>query len=539
MGTPIQIESRAAYSASAAKNSTLTWALLLLPFAWLWFHLIDNLRLQWSTDPQYSYGLVVPLLAAGLLFRRWQRYSGVPLQIGEFRNSRLLIAAAIFAAFWYLPTRLVEEATAEWRPIGWMLAIQTIGLTFYAMYLLKGGNFVRRYAFPICFFLTAVPWPTYFETPIIQHLSRANATIVVNVLSILGIPAVQHGNVIEVSTGMVGINDACSGIRSLHSCLMISLFLGEFYFMNWTRRLWLVAGGFILAMAFNVCRTSLLTYLAAKKGIAAIAQYHDEAGITILLACTATLWGVSYLVSLLPKHSSAAANTPGASGQSHDGAQRLQSFKSLAMSLIVWVVLVEAGVYLWYSIREAHIQPGPKWSLTLPEDDPTFKSLPVTPEEHELLRFDDAKQGQWSEPDGTVWQAFYFNWLPGRVAGYLAKRHTPDICLPAIGMQMTAGPTLMMLNIDNVDLPVRSYIFTGPQGAMHVYQCHWEPGVGKDAYVDESSRLSLIRSVWTTRGNKGQKVIEIVISGYDNDETAKEALVRELQKLIKVEKTQA
>lgn len=538
MDTSLPLESRPAATAGGLKHSALVWILLLLPLGWLWFHLIDNLRLQWTTDPQYSYGEVMPLLTAGLLIRRWHRFSGVPLQYDGLKNSGLLLAFIGFLIFLYLPVRLLEEAVPEWRPIGWVLAVQTIGLTLYSLYLLKGWNGVARYAFPICFFFTAVPWPTFFEQPIIQHLSRANAAMVVNVLSVLGVPAIQHGNVIEISTGVVGINDACSGIRSLQSSLMISLFLGEFYFMNWKRRLALVFSGFLLAMFFNVCRTSFLTYLAAKHGIAAIAKYHDETGLTILLACTATLWAVSFVLSIFPKNPSAPEKTPPTTANHESDGPRFQAFKFLALGLVIWVVLSEVGVNLWYSIREAKITPGPAWSLVLPQDNPTFKSTPFTPEEHTLLRFDDGKQGQWEEGDGTVWQAFYFDWLPGRVAGYLAKRHTPDICLPAEGMTITSGPTLMMLTIDNIELPVRCYVFTGPDGPLQVFQCHWEPGVGKETYANESSRFNLIRSIWAGRGNKGQKVIEIVIAGCHDSDSAKEALARELQKLITVGKSQ-
>ncbi len=537
MGTPMHVESSPVQPPVAgAKQSTFKWVLLALPFAWLWFHLIDNLRLQWGTDPQYSYGLVVPLLAAGLLLRRWQRYSKASLSTGEFKNPGILVALAVLTALTYLPIRLIEEATPEWRPIGWVLAFQTIGFTFYALYLLKGWQTVKRYAFPILFFLAAVPWPTLFEQPIIQGLSRANAAMVVNVLGFIGIPAIQHGNVIQISNGYVGINDACSGIRSLHSCLMISLFLGEFYFMNWTRRILLVPAGFLLAMFFNCCRTSLLTYVAASKGVDAISQYHDEAGVTILFACTATLWGVSYLISLLPGSAPAEVKAT-ISEKDSNAAQRLHAFATLAFSLIVWIVLVEVGVQLWYNIRESHIKPGPQWTITLPESNPTFKGVPVTPEEHELLRFDNIKQGQWQETDGTSWQVYYFDWLPGRVAGYLAKRHTPDICLPATGLTMASGPTLTMINIGDLKLPMRSYKFDTSTGPMLVFQCHWEPGVDDEKYVNESSRFNLIRGIWAGRGNKGQKVIEIVITGYDNPDAAREALVHQLEKMIKIEKS--
>jgi hypothetical protein len=175
--------------------------------------------------------------------------------------------------------------------------------------------------------------------------------------------------------------------------------------------------------------------------------------------------------------------------------------------------------------------------LAFPQADSTFKSLSFTPEEHELLRFDDGQQGQWQETDGTVWQAFYFNWLPGRVAGYLAKRHTPDICLPATGMTMLSGPTLTMLTVHDIVLPMRGYVFAGPNGSVYVFQCHWQPGEDNEAYANESSRFNLIRSIWAGRGDKGQKVIEFVITGYDNPDSARDALVRELQKLIKVEKS--
>ncbi|HEY1662556.1 MAG TPA: exosortase/archaeosortase family protein [Verrucomicrobiae bacterium] len=524
------------------KHSTLRWLMVLLPFAWLWFHLIGNLRLQWGTDPQYSYGLVMPLLTAGLLIRRWYRFSGVPLPDDDSKKSPLWAGLIVCLTFPYLPTRLLEEAVPEWRPDGWLLAIETIGLTLCAIYLAKGRAGVLRFAFPICFFFTAVPWPTLFEQPIIQHLSRINAGMVVNVLGILDVPAIQHGNVIEVSTGLVGINDACSGIRSLQSSLMISLFLGEFYFMNWTRRILLMLTGFILAMFFNVCRTSLLTFLAAKKGIAAIAQYHDEAGVTILLACTATLLGVSYLASVWRKHSATGrANITLPPPISHFprlfSSSPSRRLRSLAFGLIIWILFVEAGVATWYYICDSHIKAGPAWSISLPESNSTLKSLPFTPEEHELLRFDDGKQGQWQEADGTVWQAYYFDWLPGRVAGYLAKRHTPDICLPAMGLNMVSGPTLTMLNVHGLVLPMRGYVFAGPNGPLQVFQCHWQPGEDSKAYAYESSRFNLIRSIWAGRGDKGQKVIEIVITGYDNPDSAREAMVRELQQLIRVDKT--
>jgi len=201
-----------------------------------------------------------------------------------------------FLAFLYLPTRLIVAAVPEWRPIQWSLGIEVIGLTLYVIYVGMGRGWLRQLAFPICFFFVAIPWPSPIENPIIQHLTRASAAIVIELLGWVGVPALAHGNVIEVSTGMVGIDEACSGIRSFQSSLMISLFFGEFYRLSHWRRGLLVPMGFVFSVAFNVCRMSLLTLVAAKKGVAAISQYHDEAGITIAILCTLALWGVAILL---------------------------------------------------------------------------------------------------------------------------------------------------------------------------------------------------------------------------------------------------
>ena len=545
------------------RNYRPAWklAFLAVPFGYFWFRLLNNLRSEWATDPQYGYGWLVPILALGLLLRRWHRavsshIQNEPAGSNLFpHNRRILLVLFAGLAFLYLPTRLVEAATPEWRPIQWLLGIEAIGLTLCAIQMESGKRWLRQLAFPICFVLVAIPWPTLIETPIIQGLTRINAGIVIEVLGVLGVPAIQHGNVIEVATGLVGIDDACSGIRSFQSSLMISLFLGEFYWLSRTRRLFLIPACFLLAIAFNVCRTSILTMIAAKKGTAAIAEYHDNAGIAILLACFAATWGVALLFRSRGRDTTNPelqdADEP--NRRAENGVKRTHNFaweskeqigapggggsilNRFALGLLVWLVLVEAGVELWYRIRESQLKPGAAWSVTFPENNPTFKTLPITEKTRYLLRFDDGKQGQWSDSDGAVWQAFYYDWSPGRVAGYLAKRHTPEICMPAVGYTLRSGPELLLLNVHNVLLPMRRYVFDTAGGSLNVYQCRWEAGAGKEAYVaQESARYNLVRAIWAGRGSHGQKVLEIVVSGFADPEEARQALLKELDKLIQV-----
>src|SRR4051795_4866467 len=134
------------------------------------------------------------------------------------------------------------------------------------IYLAGGAKWLRHFAFPILFFLVAVPWPTGLEQIVIQGLMRIDALINVEFLTAIGIPAVQMGNVIEVGSGYVGIDEACTGIRSLQATFMVSLFLGEFYGFTVGRRIILVIAGAILAFFCNLVRTFLLVYVGAEHG---------------------------------------------------------------------------------------------------------------------------------------------------------------------------------------------------------------------------------------------------------------------------------
>ena len=83
---------------------------------------------------------------------------------------------------------------------------------------------------------------------------------VVRVLGILGIAAHQEGNIIELARGTVGIEEACSGVRSLVSCV----FAGVLFSAALVRRPWarfLSSRCPPLALAMNFIRSLLLTLL--------------------------------------------------------------------------------------------------------------------------------------------------------------------------------------------------------------------------------------------------------------------------------------
>ncbi|HTA31578.1 MAG TPA: exosortase/archaeosortase family protein, partial [Candidatus Cybelea sp.] len=198
-------------------------ALALLALASCWLLFFDEIRGEWHLNAQYSYGFVVPLLTALLVCHRWpERPRALP---GPSKG--LVCFAAAVLLFLQLPLRLVIQANPEWRLIYWLHGFQALGLSCCLLYWLGGWRWVRFFAPPLAFVLIAVPWPVELEQIVTQGLMRFVAGLTVDIADWLNIPAIQDGNLVTIGAGVVGIDEACSGVRSLQSALMLSLFLGE------------------------------------------------------------------------------------------------------------------------------------------------------------------------------------------------------------------------------------------------------------------------------------------------------------------------
>src|SRR5437667_9930477 len=206
----------------------------------LWFVLFRHLSGEWSVNEQYNYGWFVPFFAAYLFWLRWQDRPAI-----EIRNSKLeirrqqAIAAlvSISALLVLFPLRLFEIGNPDWRPLEWLHAAIAVFVTLALIWKIGGKPWLTHFAFPVALIFVAVPWVAPIEVPIVQGLMRVVASIASETLNLCGIPARLEGSVIRVNTGLVGVNEACSGVRSLQTSLMIGLLFGELKRLSIPRRL--------------------------------------------------------------------------------------------------------------------------------------------------------------------------------------------------------------------------------------------------------------------------------------------------------------
>jgi len=511
--------------AAARNTKTVGWLLIFAAFGLLWFEIIAQLKPEWWLNPQYNYGLIVPVLLVYLLWKRWQNRP-TPTTPRARGLATLLI---VFAALLFFPIRLVAEANPDWRLLSWLLALVVITISLAIVYLSGGNSWLRHFAFPFLFFLVAFPWPARIEQLVIQNLMRLVTAINVIFLQLAGVPALQHGNVIEVGTGFIGIEEACSGVRSIQATLMISLFLGELYSFTAARRVILVILGAALAFVCNIARTAILVWIGTHSGLAGLEAWHDPAGLTILIVCLFGLW----LVSLaMLRRGGTSSNAPTIQQQQTP----IYFGRAALVVLCIWLIFAEGAVQIWY--RSHQTTAASHWAVLWPDSESNYKSVPIAPEAESLLQYNEGGGASWEGNDGHEWLMFFFRWFPGRTAARFVKVHRPDICLPASGRIMERDNGLRMITVNGVNLPIRSYRFQDHGSPLHVFYCYWDARSSYEtaaaALVEDWSFRGRLRAALQGRREIGAQILEIVVWGYEDDKEANEALARELGRVVRV-----
>ena len=531
-------------------------ALGILFLAVLWSVLWRQLSGEWSVNEQYNFGWFVPFFAVYLFWLRWQDRPQVEIRNpkSEIRKRQTIAALlAIPALLSLLPVRLFEIANPEWRPIAWIHAAAVVTLTLLLIWYAGGRRWLRHFAFPVAFIFVAVPWVTAVETPVIQGLMRMVARVAAETAMLLGIPAQVEGNLIRVSTGLVGVNEACSGIRSLQTSLMIGLLFGELKRLSVWRRVLLIAGAVAIALFANLLRAVFLVRVAAMENVSEVTRWHDIAGYAIVALVFAGTMVLAYLLGHKKLSDPAVAGVSRARAKLQPTRLPLQFPAGYVGLALCWLFFVEIGTSAWYRAHETTLVSRIRWGVQWPEQAPNFHKLKIDEEIRSVLRFDKGQAAAWTitsppesedarEPKTFVtplnrWRQntischlFVFRWKPGKNSALLANLHRPDVCLPASGWNQVADDGVRNYPASgSFELPFRHFEFqrafedSTPQIA-HAFYCLSEDRASGPSTpsqrTDASRMMSGSPSSWTRaerlgavlegRRHLGQQVMEVI-----------------------------
>jgi exosortase len=276
------------------------WLLAAL-LALLYWPVLQKLVTDWWDDPNYAHGFLVPVFSGYLV---WQH--------------RAQLGALVPQGSWAggLPVLLLGLGLLVLGEVGAerFLAASSLVVVLAGLVLLHLGPAVgRRLAFPLAYFMFAIPIPTIAFYAIafpLQQLAAANAAWT---LDLLGIPVLLDGNVIHLSQITLGVTEACSGVRSLISMLAVAVAWGALTFGRPWAVVLLAASAVPITVIANAGRVVATGLIGEHVGVEyATGVFHTFSGWVIFLIAFAGLLGFHAFLRLLP----ALRKAPGREGAS-------------------------------------------------------------------------------------------------------------------------------------------------------------------------------------------------------------------------------
>ena len=240
----------------------------------LWGPVLQSMFHVWWTDPGASHGLLVPPLAAYLIWIRRDITRAQPASIDA--RGLLLIAGAGLVLF---AGKLGAELFFE--RVSFVALLAGMFWTFWGLQRL------RTLRLPLLLLVTMIPLPTLVYAAVSARLQLLASWIAANIAERLGVSVFVEGNIIQLATVSLGVAEACSGLRSLSSLVIAALLIAVLRLSRLGMRVVLVLCAVPIAIACNVLRIAGTAILADHHPELAMGFYHAFSGWLVFVAGTA------------------------------------------------------------------------------------------------------------------------------------------------------------------------------------------------------------------------------------------------------------
>ena len=288
------------------------WQGLAIGFAiaFAYATVLAKLGRDWWNDENYSHGLLIPLIIGYILWIQRDKLARVPV------NSSVLWggAAILFASF----ALWAGVAGAELYTQRLSLILLLAGITVYFW----GFKLLQMLLVPLALLFLAMPIPAIVFNKIAFPLQLFASRCAVWSMSMLGIPVLRQGNIIELKplnsfdTKKLEVVEACSGIRSLMTLLTLAVVFAYFTHtppppeaagnhsrFGWLRSYWfwraliIVSSAVPIAILTNAFRVSGTGVLAHYYGTSvADGFFHSFSGWAIYIVAFILLFGIGIIL---------------------------------------------------------------------------------------------------------------------------------------------------------------------------------------------------------------------------------------------------
>jgi exosortase len=218
-----------------------------------------------------------------------------------------LICAPLAIAIAFARRRELARTARSPRAIGlvgvvvglFLLALGTLGVELFltraslilftasSVVFLFGWRHLRVLAFPFALFALSIPIPSIVMTRLTLPLQFVASATAASALSVLHIPVLREGNVLVLTNATLQVAEACSGVRSMMSLVVVGLIVARYLERRTAARVAIVLAAIPMTVAINAFRVSATAIATEYYGISAAVGLPHEAMGLVLFAVSA------------------------------------------------------------------------------------------------------------------------------------------------------------------------------------------------------------------------------------------------------------
>jgi exosortase D (VPLPA-CTERM-specific) len=273
VGPPIRLYTLFAIAAVAA----------VLPFA----SVLADLYNIWNLKPEYSHGVIIPVLSAFLIWRQRDELRNLPFT-GSW-TGLVLIAAGLMLRF-------IGAATTMHTLEHYAFLLVLYGLVL----ALTGPAIFRRLWVPLAMLIFAVPLPSFFNNSLSLHLQLISSALGVWVIRAAGISVLLEGNVIDLGNYQLEVAEACSGLRYLFPLMTLAFIMAYLYRGAFWKRTTIFLSSIPITVMMNSLRIGFIGITVENWGQRmAEGVLHEFEGWVVFMFSTAAVMLVAYALTFV------------------------------------------------------------------------------------------------------------------------------------------------------------------------------------------------------------------------------------------------
>ncbi len=239
--------------------------MLAATFLWAFWPVFFELVQVWSNNEDYSHGFfIIPVVFYLILKNQEMAYLGKPLYCG------LGLIVVLVGVFLY-----IVGFFSQFRTLGYFsLILSCWGVVVF----LFGYQFFKKFVWELFLLVFMMPIPARVYAAITLPLQLVVTKVSFVVLQLFGIPVYREGNILQLSNTSLEVVNACSGLRSILTIIVLSFVISCLFLRRSSHRLLLIAFAVPLAMLTNLVRVTVIALFAQHGNI----HFVDGAGHTFL-----------------------------------------------------------------------------------------------------------------------------------------------------------------------------------------------------------------------------------------------------------------